>query len=135
MSELHPHRQCTRCQCCWPIEHFELSYRKDGERKTVCRDCRKSDARRRYAANPDPVKAARSEYVRTNKPVLAEKRRADRKAEVQTLATPYLKKLLSNRGRIAFDAIPDELVKLKRDEMSLRRLASEMQQAITKESE
>jgi hypothetical protein len=56
-------------------------------------------------------------------------------ASIAELGDWYLKSLMARRGGVAFKDIPESLVELKREQLSLQRLAKRMTQAATEAKE
>lgn len=62
-----------------------------------------------------------------------EKRRAQGRRRVQNLAANYVRQCITGRSEISSDAIPPELIDLKRDQLAIKRMARELKKAATQQ--
>jgi hypothetical protein len=94
-----------------------------------CKACELKRKRDRYAKNPGPQLERRGSYVRENRNELAWRRARS----VEQLSDSYIKKRLLDGTTLKAANLSSELIQLKREEMSLRRLGKRMEQASQQE--
>ena len=123
-----PHMTCTRCLRNLPAECFVFETARQRYR-TVCRQCRNEDNRRRYAANPEyQQKANRRSQAQRAHPGFAADLRKQRKEGVDGISDAYIVRLLtrSKRSNAKNAGIPQALIDLKRVHLQLARHITQM---------
>lgn len=110
-----------------------------------------------YEANKDKLLEQQRHYYQKNKPQILEaqrkppeenrarvkawaqanpeKRRLQGKRRVQNLSANYVRQLIRNNTHLQSEQIPSALIALKRDQMAIKRMASELKKVAKTEHE
>lgn len=141
-------KTCPQCKTEKPIDLFYLM--KSGKHDSVCIECKKANSRAEHWANreeklaqmkaryqstratpkKEPItaeakdkanKAAKARYRTSKKGREAQAR--ERQKETAELGNRYVRRLLIQKTTLRSADIPQQLVQMKRDELTLRRMA------------
>lgn len=126
---------CTKCGIKKPLGDFKKDKRKFSGRRSACIVCeaewRQKLARERYLRLRDELLAKAATWRALNQRIITNQVREKRQSERNDLHDNYVKRLLIDRTqRLKAKDIPEQLIELKRDQLLLKRLTRQMQEAI-----
>lgn len=121
---------CTHCKASKPESDFHKDASRARGYSYVCKGCIKNDPSRRQRQV-----GATKRWKERNNDQNADYHRQYIKQHTERLSDSYVKQRLQHNSEISRSEIPPELVELKREQLTLRRLARELKKAAANKQE
>ena len=125
-------KRCSKCGIEKEESEFSKGARHKDELQYYCKKCQSVSDKEYYQKNKEKIAECKKEYRQKNKEKMNNWERMKRRKHRFNLADDYVVNKIANQFKIPVSEITQELIELKRIELSNKRLINKLKENETK---